>query len=253
MDRKADYFLTLTQTHKFMAENKKSVLLYCDIIHTVDKLTDEEAGRLFKHYLMYINDMNPSADRLTDLLFGPIKENLKRDLKKWEQKSERNKVIATEGWEKRKDANACERIKDDAKNADKDKVTVTDTVNVTDTVKRKIRIGSDFNFDFVSDDFNVCFFRFLDYRKKIHKEFKTQMSLEACYKNLIELSKRDKDTAIAIVEQSIANQWQGLFELKEKNSAKKENNGNTTNRAEEAVNSANDIAQKRGWIAPNNP
>jgi hypothetical protein len=68
-----------------MADNKKSVLLYCDIIHTVKPLSDEEAGKLFKHYLMYINDENPEpCDRLTGLLFEPIKQNLKRDLKKWE-------------------------------------------------------------------------------------------------------------------------------------------------------------------------
>ena len=68
-----------------MAENKKSVLLYCDIIHTVEGLSDDEAGKLFKHYLRYVNDLNPCAeDRLTALLFEPIKQNLKRDLKKWE-------------------------------------------------------------------------------------------------------------------------------------------------------------------------
>lgn len=112
-----------------MAENKKSVLLYCDIIHTVKELSDEEAGKLFKHYLEYINDLNPSApDKLTQIVFEPIKQNLKRDLKKWESKSERNSQIAKEGWIKRKDANACESIKVDAKHADKDKVTVTDKV-----------------------------------------------------------------------------------------------------------------------------
>lgn len=121
-----------------MAEGKKSVLLYCDIIHTVEPLTDEEAGRLFKHYLRYINDQNPCAeDRLTSLLFEPIKQNLKRDLRKWEEKSERNSLIAKEGWEKRKNANASESIKQDAKNADKDKVIVK--VKVTDIDKVKVR------------------------------------------------------------------------------------------------------------------
>lgn len=75
-----------------MAEGKKSVLLYCDLIHTVEPLTDEEAGKLFKHYLRYINDQNPcSEDRLITLLFEPIKQNLKRDLKKWESKSVKTK------------------------------------------------------------------------------------------------------------------------------------------------------------------
>lgn len=118
-----------------MAENKKSVLLYCDIIHTVDTLTNEEAGKLFKHYLRYINDLNPEAeDRLTSLLFEPIKQNLKRDLKKWESKSVKNKEIAIAGWEKRKNANASERIKPYANDADKVKVIVTDIVTDKDII-----------------------------------------------------------------------------------------------------------------------
>ena len=68
-----------------MANGKKSVLLYCDIIHTVEELSDDEAGRLFKHYLRYINDLNPEPpDKLIKIVFEPIKQTLKRDLKAWE-------------------------------------------------------------------------------------------------------------------------------------------------------------------------
>jgi hypothetical protein len=89
-----------------MAENKKSVLLYCDIIHTIEGLSDEEAGNLFKHYLRYINDLNPCAEtRLTALLFEPIKQNLKRDLKKWESIIDKRKVAGSIGG-KQKVANA---------------------------------------------------------------------------------------------------------------------------------------------------
>jgi hypothetical protein len=104
-----------------MAENKKSVLLYCDIIHTVEELSDEEAGKLFKHYLRYVNDLNPEPpDKLTKVVFEPIRQHLKRDLKNWQTKCERNSLIAKASWNKRKDANVCERIKPDAKNADND-------------------------------------------------------------------------------------------------------------------------------------
>ena len=125
-----------------MATDKKSVLLYCDIIHTIEGLEDDEAGRLFKHYLRYINDKNPTSDRLTELLFEPIKQNLKRDLRKWEDKSERNSIIAKEGWEKRKNANASERIKSDAIYADKDKVKdkVKD-INNNDIEERKLKFA----------------------------------------------------------------------------------------------------------------
>ena len=82
-----------------MAENKKSVLLYCDIIHTVEELTDQEAGVLLKHYLRYVNDQNPTPpDRITAIAFEPIKQTLKRDLRKWESKSSKNRESANKRW-----------------------------------------------------------------------------------------------------------------------------------------------------------
>lgn len=76
-----------------MAENKKSVLLYCDIIHTIEKMDNETAGEFFKHYLRYINDQNPTTKNLIiDIAFESVKQNLKRDLKKWEQRAEKSRA-----------------------------------------------------------------------------------------------------------------------------------------------------------------
>ena len=69
-----------------MAENKKSFILYCDIIHTLEKLSDDDAGKLFKHILRYVNDLNPTTDHLiTEIAFEPIKQQLKRDLIKYQK------------------------------------------------------------------------------------------------------------------------------------------------------------------------
>lgn len=127
-----------------MADGKKSVLLYCDLITTVEKLKDGDAGKLFKHFLRYVNDLNPqSPNQLIEIVFEPIKQQLKRDLKKWENKSKKNSDNANKRWEEvRNNANASERIKPDAKNADT--VNDTVTVTVTDTVndiKNYINIG----------------------------------------------------------------------------------------------------------------
>lgn len=66
-------------------ENKKSFLLYCDLIHTVNKLPNDKAGLLFKHILSYVNDENPETDDIVvDIAFEHIKQQLKRDLDKWE-------------------------------------------------------------------------------------------------------------------------------------------------------------------------
>ena len=69
-----------------MAEGKTSFLLYADYIHTFELLTDEQAGRLIKHIFDYVNDKNPESDDLIiKLAFGPIKRQLKRDLKEWHE------------------------------------------------------------------------------------------------------------------------------------------------------------------------
>ena len=70
-----------------MAENKKGFVLYADLIHTVELMTNAEAGNLFKHILRYVNDLNPETNDITiRLVVEPIKQQLKRDLKKYEAK-----------------------------------------------------------------------------------------------------------------------------------------------------------------------
>lgn len=82
-----------------MAENKKSFLLYADFLTLFEELTDEEAGKLVKHVFRYVNDLEPEApDRLTKIAFEPIKQQLKRDLGKWDiirgKRSEAGKASA---------------------------------------------------------------------------------------------------------------------------------------------------------------
>lgn len=81
-----------------MAKDKSSFVLYCDLIHTVKKLSDEQAGNLFKHILKYVNDENPEPENIiTEIAFEPIKQALKRDLRKYEAICERNKNNGSKG------------------------------------------------------------------------------------------------------------------------------------------------------------
>ena len=69
-----------------MAENKKSFVLYADLIKSIEHLTYEEKGILLTHLLEYVNDMNPIlTDRLILTAWNPIELQLKRDLKKYEE------------------------------------------------------------------------------------------------------------------------------------------------------------------------
>jgi hypothetical protein len=81
-----------------MAENKKSFVAYCDWQETFEELSDEEAGKLVKHLFNYVNDKNPeTSDKLTKMCFIPIKQSLKRDLKKYEGYIEKQSINGKKG------------------------------------------------------------------------------------------------------------------------------------------------------------
>lgn len=121
-----------------MAENKKSFLLYCDLIHTVDKLPNDKAGELFKHILMYVNDKNPNTeDLIIQLAFEPVKQQLKRDLVKYQEIKEKRKKAGEASAIKRQQMSThVESAEQTSTNP-----TVNDTDNVTvndnDTVIKK--------------------------------------------------------------------------------------------------------------------
>jgi hypothetical protein len=79
-------------------EGKKSFILYCDLIHSIEELTDEQSGRLFKIILQYVNDQNPKIeDQILKVAFSPIKLQLKRDLEEWLKTCERNRENGVKG------------------------------------------------------------------------------------------------------------------------------------------------------------
>lgn len=124
-----------------MAENKKSFVLYCDLLHTVGHLTDEQAGKLFKHVLNYVNDKDPQTDDvIINLAFEPIKQQLKRDLKKWVGEKKQRSAAGKKGMLKRwgkKITNGNGVIPPITNITDN----VTVDVSVTDTVSVNVPIG----------------------------------------------------------------------------------------------------------------
>src|SRR3989304_10393689 len=81
-----------------MAENKKSFIAYCEWVEVFETLTNEEAGKLVKHLFRYVNDKHPEPeDRITEISFIPIKQVLKKDLKKYESYVDKQKANGLKG------------------------------------------------------------------------------------------------------------------------------------------------------------
>ena len=71
-----------------------------------------------------------------------------------------------------------------------------------------------YDLSFVASEFVEVFTEWLEYKRGRRETYKTPMGLKKCYSHLINLCGGDVGKARLIVEQSIANNYAGLFELK---------------------------------------
>ena len=124
-----------------MAENKKSFVMYCDLIDNIDHLTIEEKGLLFNHLLEYVNDRNPVLkDRVVLSAWKPIERQLKRDLIKFEEVKVKRSNAGKRSAELRalkkdkKDASNSTSVESVQQSSTNPTVSVNDNENVNDTV-----------------------------------------------------------------------------------------------------------------------
>jgi hypothetical protein len=201
-----------------MAENKKSFLLYCDLIHTVEKMPKEMAGELFLHILQYVNDMNPESDNLLiNLTFEPIKQSLKRDLKKYESICERNKSNGRKGGRPNKD-----KTQDNPKNPvgyletqdnpNKPKKADSDSDSDSDSDKNNNQI----DYYFIDGDIEIknLLEKLIIVRLEKHKT-STQFDIESISARAFKYANGDKKTVIEILTTSILNRWPDVYPLKQ--------------------------------------
>ena len=77
---------------------RSSFVLYMTSKRVVDKLSDEQAGVLFKKIFAYVNgDDLPEMHPFVDLAFTMFQEYLDADYKKYQEKVERRIAIAFHG------------------------------------------------------------------------------------------------------------------------------------------------------------
>lgn len=114
-----------------MAKNKKSFILYADQKGVFEQLPDEYAGKLIKHIFQYVNDENPiSEDLIINIAFEPIKQCLKRDLQRWEEYIDKQKLNGSKGGRPPKPKETQETQAFFEKPKKPDSVSVSDSVNV---------------------------------------------------------------------------------------------------------------------------
>ena len=80
--------------------------------------------------------------------------------------------------------------------------------------KLKVTKKNSFDYSFIEPQFRKPFEEWLKYKRSKNQMFKRQCDLELCYKKLKGFSDGNAEKATLIIEQSMTNNWSGLFELK---------------------------------------
>lgn len=233
-----------------MSDVTKGVILYPDLIHTIRKMPKDKAGELLLTILEYANGEEPVVnDMVVDLVFEPIKRQIDRDSIKYNEKINKKSEGGRLGNLKRWNIDLYQKVlKEEINLEEAEKIakhriptkpianiaitdTVTDTITDTNTViklntvsasrksnSKKIdseKIIQEVELPWDSETFKKVWKVWNEYRwREKRQKFKTRESELAQLKHLHELSQGNESDAIAIIEQSIGNQYTGLFQLK---------------------------------------
>lgn len=122
---------------------KDSFVLYTDQKAVIDKLSNEQAGKLIKAIYTYVEtEQLPKLDMTLDLVITPFITTIDRDKQKYIKKCNENKNNANKRWNK-KNTNVCDCIQTNTNYADSDSDTDSVSDNDTDSDNNNSDVVSD--------------------------------------------------------------------------------------------------------------
>lgn len=180
----------------------KSFILHKDSLSVLNKLSDEQAGKLFKSIFLYQTEDILPDDELTSIIFEPFLNQFKRDVENYTKTCEARKIAGSKGG-KQKVANASKSKQKVANLADSDSKNKNKNKNDSES-KNDLPI-------FINKD---LFDSFVEMRNKIKKPL-TDKAKELLIKDLTNFENLKAGNANIAIENSIKNSWQGVFEPKQ--------------------------------------
>ena len=189
----------------------KSFILHKDSLSVLNKLTDEQAGKLFKSIFAYqVQNILPN-DELVSIIFEPFLDQFKRDAENYKKTCEARKIAGSKGG-KQKVANASKSKQKVANLADNDSKNKNESKNES---KNDLPI-------FINKN---LFDGFVEMRNKIKKPL-TDTAKDLLIKKLTAFENKQAGFANKALENSIEGSWQGVFEPRPNNQTQqpKQNN-----------------------------
>lgn len=123
---------------------KNSFILYTEQKAVIDKLTDEQAGKLIKAIYAHETGEDYNLDAILDLVITPFLTSLERNTEKYQKRVETNKKNIAKRWnnDDTKNTNGNDGIQNDTSDTngnDSDSVSDNDNVNdLKENTKRKV-------------------------------------------------------------------------------------------------------------------
>jgi len=221
-------------------------MLFSDTLNVLDKLSDAQAGILFKAIANFnMGKPLPKMDFALEMAFLPFENQFKRDIVKYNAICERNRKNGEKGGRPKDGTKVnpnnelynknpknpvgyleTQKTQRNPKNNDKDTGTDNDKDNENDNekvnkknknLKKEIQISDklifSLNLNGQAENFLELFRTWIEYRKEIKKPL-TQRSADTAFKRLIKISEKNIEDATEIIDIAIAGSYQSFFELK---------------------------------------
>ena len=188
---------------------RESFILYKSFFEPIAKFTDEQLGRLFRAIFQWQIDgrSNPESD--IEVAFGFFVNQFRIDNDKYLERCEKNRENANLRWQMRADANGCERIQTDAKDADNDNENVNENGLVEHSNNRRENKRKTDEEDPLVLPYNDQ--EFVDTWNELIKQPKWRNKPTSALKlALKQLSQFNAEFAVVLMENAIAGNYQGV-------------------------------------------
>ena len=117
-----------------MSKDQKGFIVYGDIKAVIDEMSDDQVAQLFRGMVDYFTDGKaPEFTGVLKFVWITVQQQMDRDMEKYVEKCERNRANARKRWETEDNANAYDRMRPHAMDANTNTNTDTDTKKDTDT------------------------------------------------------------------------------------------------------------------------
>ena len=189
----------------------KSIVLHPNMIEALELMEPAQAVGLIKAMAIYRETGEMPDNQFYKMFIISWKPLL--------DKKDRGGQIGNKNAEK-SSKNECERIQTNKTNINEQNECERTFLRTKNKNKKKILLTQNPKKDFLQEfeKFNPIISQWLEYKSARRESYKTEQSIRAFAKKLKELSGDDVGVAQQIIDQSIANNWAGIFPLKKSNS-----------------------------------